>query len=49
MDYNGHDSAPVFLLSAQEMLLGASSSLDTWVDSLQMRRVRKQSQLDLVT
>ena len=49
MDYDRYDSAPVFLLSTKEMLLGSCSTLDTWVDSLQMRWVGKQSQLDLVT
>ena len=49
MDYNRHDSAPVFLFPTQEMLLSSRSTLDTWVHSLKMRWVRKQSQLDLVT
>ena len=49
MDYDRYDSAPVFLLSTKEMLLSSCSTLDTWIDSLQMRWVGKQSQLDLVT
>ena len=49
VDDDRDDSRPILLLATEEMLFGADSSLDAGVDSLQMRWVRHQGQLDLVT
>ena len=49
VDDDRHDSSPILLLATEEMLFSADSTLDAGVDSLQMRWVRHQGQLDLVT
>lgn len=38
--HDGHHLLAIFVLSSQEVLLGAGTSLHTWVHSLQVRRVR---------
>ena len=48
MDNNRYDLLAIFLFTTEEMLLSSCTSLDTRVDSLQMRRVGHQSQLDFV-
>jgi len=46
---DGHDLLTVLLLSAQEVLFGTSAPLHARIDGFQVRWVRHQSQLDLVT